>query len=609
MNSTLRCIAILSILILFIPVSTTRAEVEPNNTPAQATILGPNGSDSGAMDVTTDQADWWSVTIPADGALIVSTLSATPIEIDNYIYDQNGINQIAGYLHGGTQPEDTTQAMNLKAGTYFIRSYCYSGAGSYTITARFIATQYENDGEPNDSAGAAMPFNPNTWTVGHLGFFGNQNTDLNDWRIITIPADGKLAVATYSDPTIEIDNSIIDPIGWVTLASYKYGGSSRIDTSEYLNLAAGTYYIRTYAYSGYGSYTISNTFTPSAQPNDVEPNDSAKHAIAIAPGSGGTGHLGYARSGYQDGVDWRKITTTADGKLVMATYSDPTIEIDNSIIDTDMITTLASYKYGGSHLEDTSEVLNLGPGTYYIRTSDYSGYGSYTYQTIFVPTPLENDAEPNNSIAEAIPLGLDVRKTGHLGYYRSGSVDRDDYYSIILSSAPDTLFVRTDNNYALDIDMTLYTSDGASVGYGGRTGNWELLAVPGLAAGTYYVDVKDYNNYGAYSIIASTHRPAGIDVDVKQDIAAVPAEFTLRQNYPNPFNPSTVISYSIPRQSFVSLRIYDMLGREISTLVNEQKGPGEYTVSFNAQRLASGIYFYVLQAGQFHETKRMVLVR
>jgi hypothetical protein len=85
--------------------------------------------------------------------------------------------------------------------------------------------------------------------------------------------------------------------------------------------------------------------------------------------------------------------------------------------------------------------------------------------------------------------------------------------------------------------------------------------------------------------------------------------FTLEQNYPNPFNPYTTIKYSIPSQSFVQLKVYDVLGNEIANLVNEEKLSGSYTVNFNASNIPSGVYFYKLQAGLFTETKKMILLR
>ncbi len=86
-------------------------------------------------------------------------------------------------------------------------------------------------------------------------------------------------------------------------------------------------------------------------------------------------------------------------------------------------------------------------------------------------------------------------------------------------------------------------------------------------------------------------------------------EYELYQNYPNPFNPSTTIKYEIKELTDVELKVFDILGREIITLVNEQKSPGSFEIEFNASGLPSGIYFYRLQAGSFVETKKMMLMK
>jgi hypothetical protein len=85
--------------------------------------------------------------------------------------------------------------------------------------------------------------------------------------------------------------------------------------------------------------------------------------------------------------------------------------------------------------------------------------------------------------------------------------------------------------------------------------------------------------------------------------------YSLSQNYPNPFNPSTTIKFSIPKSEYVSLKIYDIMGKEIATLVNSQLNMGSYSVDFNAKNLSSGVYFYKLISGDFTEVKRMTLVK
>ncbi|MFA5403547.1 MAG: T9SS type A sorting domain-containing protein [Ignavibacteria bacterium] len=89
----------------------------------------------------------------------------------------------------------------------------------------------------------------------------------------------------------------------------------------------------------------------------------------------------------------------------------------------------------------------------------------------------------------------------------------------------------------------------------------------------------------------------------------IPIEAFLGNNYPNPFNPSTKIDYAIPKNSFVNIKIYDNLGREVSTLVNELKSAGKYSIDFNANNIAAGVYYYKLTSNNFSEVKKMILVK
>ena len=94
-----------------------------------------------------------------------------------------------------------------------------------------------------------------------------------------------------------------------------------------------------------------------------------------------------------------------------------------------------------------------------------------------------------------------------------------------------------------------------------------------------------------------------------EDIQAIPTEYVLNQNFPNPFNPVTTIKYQIPHRSNVSLKIYDIIGNEIAELVNEEQEVGYYNAEFNAAKLSSGVYFYRLQAGDFVQTRKMILLK
>jgi hypothetical protein len=123
---------------------------------------------------------------------------------------------------------------------------------------------------------------------------------------------------------------------------------------------------------------------------------------------------------------------------------------------------------------------------------------------------------------------------------------------------------------------------------------------------TYY-GVKDKTGY-IFLYLVRAYVSVGA-AGVKQEIELTPRVFSLSQNYPNPFNPSTVISWQLAVGNFVTLKVYDILGRMVKTLVNEQEAGGTHSITFNTAGLPSGIYYYRIEAGSFTQTRKMVLLK
>ncbi len=120
-----------------------------------------------------------------------------------------------------------------------------------------------------------------------------------------------------------------------------------------------------------------------------------------------------------------------------------------------------------------------------------------------------------------------------------------------------------------------------------------------------YEDISVYSDFASTSTYYLNRGGEGGDAIHSGEIYT----YELKQNYPNPFNPVTNIQYQIVNQGMVTLKVYDLLGREVKTLVNEIKSPGKYLVSFDASSLSSGVYFYKISAGEFSDVKRMVLIK
>jgi hypothetical protein len=120
-----------------------------------------------------------------------------------------------------------------------------------------------------------------------------------------------------------------------------------------------------------------------------------------------------------------------------------------------------------------------------------------------------------------------------------------------------------------------------------------------------------YDNLNPQSIHGAIvmHNRIILTKEDDEETLSTPVEFTLEQNYPNPFNPATTINYSIPEAGNVEMKVYDILGNEVATLVNEAKAPGNYSAVFDASTFASGIYIYTLRANNFVQTKKMILVK
>ena len=164
------------------------------------------------------------------------------------------------------------------------------------------------------------------------------------------------------------------------------------------------------------------------------------------------------------------------------------------------------------------------------------------------------------------------------------------------------------NNYGFEVERTIQNSKL-------KTQNWEKIGfVAGngnsnstknysytdinVTAGKYSYRLKQIDNDGQYTYSKEVEVELGI-----------PTTFSLEQNYPNPFNPTTSMQYSVSSKQFVTIKVFDMLGREVAVLVNGEKEPGTYTAEFSSAGLASGTYIYRMQAGAFVQTKKMILLK
>jgi Secretion system C-terminal sorting domain len=177
----------------------------------------------------------------------------------------------------------------------------------------------------------------------------------------------------------------------------------------------------------------------------------------------------------------------------------------------------------------------------------------------------------------------------------NSGIENTNVWCLSVSNA--NLFAGTDSG------IFLSTNSGA---------NWVAVDSGLPRTAVYALAINESNLFAGTNSMGVWRRPLSEITSVGKASMALPNHFDLAQNYPNPFNPTTTIVYQVPHigvQNFVSLRVYDVLGRKVATLVNDQKPAGTYTQKWNAENFPSGVYFYRLQAGSFTQTKKLMLLK
>jgi hypothetical protein len=204
------------------------------------------------------------------------------------------------------------------------------------------------------------------------------------------------------------------------------------------------------------------------------------------------------------------------------------------------------------------------------------------------------------------------------------------FYAKITSAVNDIYSYLTEPDFGEDIDLSLYymiqgsyklaviVRDEAELPGACQVSNCEqLLASTNRELGKaiderkqdHYVYILNHLTNAwkfAMNVMGANLNKEGVE---GEDNLTVPTEYSLDQNYPNPFNPSTTINYQLPANNHVSLKVYDILGNLVSTLVDEEMEAGYYSINWNASQLASGIYIYRIISGTYVSTKKMILMK
>jgi carboxypeptidase T len=360
----------------------------------------------------------------------------------------------------------------------------------------------------------------------------------------------------------------------------------------------------------------------------VAPNSINLSKENYVPGEQGTIKMKFRNKGLMNASNVR-IELTAGQQLSLQTnlFSYPNIASltgDSITVNFTLATVIpnnSAVKVNLKIKQDNDKVVHtqdfyvpVGTGNVLVLDSAENGMGRWTISTGWNVTTSQSYS-PNNSFADS-PTGNYSNSTNRtmtltaaqnvtaapvvfLSYWYKHNIDAFDNAYVDISSDNGTswrskkFFSGANNTWTRDVlDLSELANASSTMKL-----RFSLVSNGTIPADGIYLDNIRLVNY--------TLAPTGINPLQSE----LPADYYLSQNYPNPFNPSTSISFQLPDAGNVSLKLFDVLGKEVMTLVNEYRAPGSYEVRLDASNLAGGMYFYKLVSGSFSETKKMILVK
>lgn len=355
-----------------------------------------------------------------------------------------------------------------------------------------------------------------------------------------------------------------------------------------------------------------------------------------------TGNFILSLSGYRDGPDLGDIDNDGSDEL-SCVNSNGGVEVwkwsDGNIWTSFSNGLPVSGGYESTQIYDMNmdgfaDVAALGNGVVTVWLGD--GTGNWNQATQFtLPSPgyfiafrIDGDADHNGypDIALVDEEGTWINYQNHLRFFKENSPADSLSISPVYPSPNREVNVTSVQTIKWISEVPAGDSSWVKLelSINDTLGPWNLIADGLKNNGQYQWNVPEsmasYNKcrfrYTVYTEAdsATSITPEGFyiigePVSAGNNINSLPEEFVLYQNYPNPFNPTTKISFVIGHSSFVTLKVYDIIGNEVATLVNEEKPAGEYEAEFDGSAFPSGIYFYQLKAGSFLQTKKMVLLK
>jgi hypothetical protein len=597
-------------------------DVEPNNTFDLAAEVECNNSYCGTVYTATDATDWYKVVIPA-GVCETLTIRVFGNDTPNnfpygkgldpklYLFAGDGTTQLAyNDDNNGVAPEPVhydskVVSTCLTSGTYYIKIDCYSPGGPYVLNVSceacacpltcdsYVLCGTPGEEEPNGSCtDPGLEFQPVIECNSTVyGLICPSATDVDYWNVV-VPPFSKMTLAAFDG-----EGCMTSPMSCLTTQPFSTACASLASAS------AGTW---TLTNSGAvpwsifmkvagtcpSTYKLVSTCCPLANPCDMVTEIGAVTNFTTTVSTCPTDPCGLLAipSGVYANACAGSLYTAGPSKIFkIHTYAAGNMTIDalgaanadvQVMVFTDCADPLAtcvgsSDALGGSATPEQIVFTNLPEGIYYISISFY-GANACGDMTLTITSDV------------VLPVTMRGEPTAVAG---DGSV------TLNWATASET------NNARFEI-----VRDGALVGTVNSAGN--------SASGHNYSWTDEGLNNG--TVYSYTLRTVSVDNQIANvaTVSAVPSvnagavtEYSLNQNFPNPFNPTTSIAFDMVDAGFVSLKVYNLMGQEVASLVNGQMTSGRHLVSFDAKNLPSGLYMYRLNVNGFAAEKKMLLMK
>lgn len=380
--------------------------------------------------------------------------------------------------------------------------------------------------------------------------------------------------------------------------------SIEIDPTDTTKIYAGN--LRVYFTDDDGA-SWNRIFSPENAPYNFSPLGTRATSIEVCPWDNNIIFAGFDNQdtmvygglfySYDGGTNWDQILIEASS----AGEDIDVMDIDFNIEDGDTVAYVGAY-YTLSHPQGYSVYRLVKTGDTWIPAQDMSPSGTSTGSVIVVSI-FDIQVSPTGDTVYAV--GTDAGTNHPTSYFKS-LTDSAKWTPMPLSGFPISPG-KTATAFTIGRDTVYAAVDNEVYFHAVGTSSWTLGYT--YPVGTrinflYFDELLVGTNYGLFG-----HAGTETAVGINNGIFTQPGKYSLDQNYPNPFNPATVISYNLPEASKVTLKVYDILGREAAVLVNGIQNAGRHNITFNANGLASGVYIYRIEAGSFTQTKKMILLK